>query len=215
MLTAVFLHGSLWHLFFNMIILHWAGGKLEEIYGGREFVLFYLLGGIGANVLFLGAQAAGLTDMSRAIGASGAVTAVLVVFACHFPHAQVRLWFVLPMPVWLVTVLFVGLDCLFGFSNVRDPRGGNTAYFGHIGGAVFGMLYFQTGIQFSKLFARTPKTRARPRLRVVPPPADEPPEPVGAAVAPRRARRPRPPTSNWRRSSTRCSRRCPSTAPTA
>lgn len=180
LLTAVFLHGTLWHLFFNMLILHWAGGKLEELRGPREFALFYLVGGVAANMLFLAAYLAGLTGDNRAIGASGAVTATLVVFACHFPHAQVRLWFILPMPVWLVTVLFVGLDCWFGLSNVPDPRGGNIAYFGHIGGAVFGLLYFQTGVRLSHLFARGP--RARPRLRVIPAPSDEAPEPVGAAV---------------------------------
>ena len=183
LLTACFLHSGLWHLFFNMLVLHWAGGKLEELRGPRESVLFYLIGGVAANVLFLAAYLGGLTGDARAIGASGAVTAALVVFACHFPHSQVRLWFVLPMPVWVATLLFVGLDCMFGFSNVPDPRG-NIAYFGHLGGAAFGLLYYQSGIRLSSLFTRSPKTRARPRLRVIPAPSDERPEPVGAAVAP-------------------------------
>lgn len=183
LLTPVFLHGGLWHLFFNMLILHWAGGKLEEMRGPRELVLFYLLAGVVANALFVGAYLAGLTGDNKAIGASGAVTATLVVFACHFPHAQVRLWFIIPMPVWLVTILFVGMDTMFGF-GVRDPRGGNVAYLVHVGGAAFGFLYYQTDVRFGALFTRAPRTRARPRLRVIPPPVDERPVPVGAVVAP-------------------------------
>jgi len=43
--TPIFLHGGLWHLFFNMFALYWAGQRLEELYGSFEFVLFYLLAG--------------------------------------------------------------------------------------------------------------------------------------------------------------------------
>lgn len=184
LLTGCFLHSGIGHIFFNMLILFWAGQRLEEMYGAREFVLFYLLAGIGANVLYLCAQLAGLAPMNPAVGASGAVTAVLIVFACHFPHAQVRLYFLIPMPVWLVAILFVGFDAVFALSAVPDPRGARIAYFGHIGGAIFGLLYYQAGWRFSQIFARSPKARVRPKLRVVvPPPSEERmPEPVGAPV---------------------------------
>lgn len=187
LLTAVFLHGGLWHLFLNMFVLHWAGGRLEEMRGSRELVLFYLIGGVAANLFDLVAQQAGVAPPARAIGASGAVAAALVAFACFYPHEQLRVYFILPMPAWLVGLLFVGTNCLYGFGHL----GGGIAYFVHIGGALFGLLYFQSGVQFSKLFARGEAPRARPRLRVIPPPAaEEPPEPVGAAVeaAPRPAR---------------------------
>jgi membrane associated rhomboid family serine protease len=194
LLTAVFLHASIAHLFFNMLILFWAGQRLEELYGAREFTLFYLFSGVGANLIFLGAQFAGVTDMSRALGASGAVIAVLLVFALHFPHAQVRLYFFIPMPVWLLAVLAVGFDLVFAMSAVPDPRGARTAYFVHIGGAICGFLYYQSGIRFSHLFARSPAPRARPKLRVLaaPPPEERIPEPVGVPVesAPRPAKPP-------------------------
>ncbi len=45
LLTPLFLHGGLWHFFFNMLVLYWAGTILEELYGSREFLAFYLLGG--------------------------------------------------------------------------------------------------------------------------------------------------------------------------
>jgi membrane associated rhomboid family serine protease len=184
LLTPVFLHAGIWHIFFNMLILYWAGMRLEERYGATEFALFYLSAGVGANVLYLAAQEAGIAPMSRAIGASGAVTAVLILFALHYPHTQVRLYFFIPMPVWLLAVLFVAFDTLFALSPVPDPRGGRIAYFGHLGGAAFGLLYHQTGIEFRRLFARRSPERVRPRLRVIPPPVEEEkPEPVGASVA--------------------------------
>lgn len=189
LLTGCFLHSGIGHIFFNMLILFWAGQKLEERYGATEFVLFYLFAGIGANVIYLAAQSAGLAPMARAVGASGAVTAALIVFACHYPHAQVRLYFFIPMPVWLLAVLFVGFDTLFALSAF-DPQGGRIAYFAHIGGALFGLLYFRTGIEFRRIFSRKSRPRARPRLRVVPPPTEEErAEPVGASVpaAPRPA----------------------------
>src|SRR5262245_27238447 len=53
LVTPIFLHADLFHLFFNMLILFWAGRKLEEVYGTREFVLFYVVSGILANVIYL------------------------------------------------------------------------------------------------------------------------------------------------------------------
>ena len=179
LLTAVFLHGSIFHIVFNMLALYWAGQRLEELYGSLEFVLFYLLAGVSANAVYLAVYLAGLTPAVPAIGASGAVVAVLVVFAFHFPRARVLLFFAIPMPAWGLVVLFVALD----FFGALGMRGGGVAYVVHLGGAFFGLLYYQSGVRFSKLFARRPRDRARPRLRVVPPPAEEQtPEPVGAPV---------------------------------
>lgn len=187
LLTAVFLHGGLFHLFFNMLTLYWAGSRLEEVYGSREFTLFYVLSGIGANVLYLAAQLAGLTPMVSALGASGAVTAALILFAFHFPHAQVRLWFFLPMPVWLLAVLFVGFTAVAGMGEVPNRRGGGVAHFAHLGGAFFGFLYYQSGIRFAAILPRRREaTRVRPRLRVHAPPVEvEEPAPVAAPVEPR------------------------------
>ena len=53
LLTAVFLHAGILHLFFNMLVLYWTGRAMEELYGTREFLIFYLLSGIGANVLYM------------------------------------------------------------------------------------------------------------------------------------------------------------------
>lgn len=181
LLTPLFLHASLWHLFWNMLVLYWAGSRVEEIYGSLETVLYYLTSGVFANVFFLLAQIAGLARPDLAIGASGAVTAVLVLFAFHFPTHRVLLFLIIPVQVWLLVVLYVAMDVLGALG-----RPGEIAYFAHLGGALFGLLYYQSHLRISGLFARSPRTaarRARPTLRLLPAePEEESAEPVGAAV---------------------------------
>lgn len=188
LLTPVFLHSGIFHLFFNMLILYWAGQRLEQVYGSREFVLFYLLSGIGANVIYLAVQFvqfAGQIPATSALGASGAVTATMILFACHFPHQQVRVWFILPMPIWLLAVLYVGFETIAGMGEIRGKQDG-IGHFAHLGGALIGFLYYKTGIQFGAMFRRRESTRVQPRLRVHAPPVEEeyerPREPVGAPV---------------------------------
>ena len=176
-----------------MLVLYWAGSWLEEIYGGGEFLAFYLVGGIFANCVNLAVDAAAVAQPRPGLGASGAVTATLVLFAFHFPWQRVYVWFVFPMPVWLLVVVYVLLD---GLGAVGLGRGG-IGYVVHLGGALFGALYFQTGLRFGDLLTRRPRSRRRvkPQLRVIPPPQlddNDTPEPVGAAIE----NRPRPREGN-------------------
>ncbi|MCI0705235.1 MAG: rhomboid family intramembrane serine protease [Planctomycetia bacterium] len=180
--TPIFLHADLWHLAVNMLVLYFVGRGLEEVYGSREFVLLYLIAGLFANVAYLGLQVVELVALTRAVGASGAVMAILVVYAFHFPRQKVLLFFVIPMPIWLMVVLFAALDLMGAFGGRPDSK---TAFVVHLAGLLFGLVYFQTGWQFSRLFTRGTKTRVRPKLRVTPPPVEEEeeePEPVGAPV---------------------------------
>jgi hypothetical protein len=172
-----------------MLVLYWVGSILEEIYGSFEFATFYVLAGFFANCLKLAFHASNIVPATVSLGASTAVTAALVLFAFHFPWQRVYVWFVLPMPVWLLVVIFVGLDGL----GVLGAGPGGIGYLGHLGGALFGALYFRTGIRFGSLFSRRPGPvrRVRPQLRVVPSSQlddTDTPEPVGAAVE----NRPRP-----------------------
>lgn len=181
LLTPVFLHGGLWHLFFNMLVLYWAGSILEELYGPLEFLVFYLVGGVFASTVTFAIQAGGLAQPFVAIGASGAVTAVLVLFAFHFPWQQITIWFVLPLPVWLAVVIYVAIDGL----GAAGFGGGGIGYLTHLGGALFGAIYFQSSIRLTAPFSRSPRSarKVRPQLRVIPPPdLEDTPEPVGAAV---------------------------------
>lgn len=190
LLTSVFLHGGILHIFFNMMVLYFTGQRLEAEYGSRELAATYLAAGVFANLFRLLLQAVGLAAPSMALGASGAIAALLIIYAFRWPHQRVLFFLILPMPMWLLAVLYVGLDTV-GALQAEIVRGNRSpiGHLAHLGGAFFGLIYYQTGFEFRKLFARKPRERARPKLRVIPPPEDEKPEPVGASVpaAPRPA----------------------------
>lgn len=172
LVTPLFLHADLWHLAFNMLVLWWAGSRVEELYGKWEFLLFYLGSGIFANVLDLALQSAGAMPFSLALGASGAVTAVLVLYACHDPYHQVYLFLVVPMPLWMLVVLYVALD-LFGALGMGQ-RG--IGYVAHLGGAIFGFVYFRSGFRIHSLIPSLPSRsapRPAPTLRIVRPDPDD------------------------------------------
>jgi len=170
LLTANFLHADLIHLAFNMLVLWWAGSRMEELYGRTEFALFYVVSGVFANLLQLTLQAAGVMPPTVAIGASGCVMAALVLYACHDPHQKILLFFVIPVPLWVCAILYVVID-LFGALGYGQ-RG--IAHMVHLGGALFGFAYYRTGFRFHRLMPGLPnRSRSRvPTLRVIHPDDD-------------------------------------------
>lgn len=167
LVTYAFLHstGSLWHILFNMLFLWWFGSRVEEIYGPREFLAFYLTAAVLGALAYIGWQ---VVDGSNAvaIGASGAVLAATVVFACHYPHHKILLFFILPVPIWAMAVLLVAQDAfgLLGGSRAQ------TAFACHLGGAAFGFLYFRYQWRlldlWTSLRGSTERRRANPHLRL-------------------------------------------------
>jgi membrane associated rhomboid family serine protease len=177
LITATFLHASLWHLFFNMLVLYWAGTRIEELYGSLETIGLYLAAGVFSNGVYVAAQLAGLSAQVPAIGASGAVTAIFVIYAFHFPTQQVLLFFILRLPIWVVVILFIAMD-VFGAATGR----GGVAFFAHLGGALFGALFYQSGIRLTRLFRYSApvaaRQRVRPQLRVISPEPEDDDEPL-------------------------------------
>jgi membrane associated rhomboid family serine protease len=137
-LTYMFLHAGVLHLAFNMLMLFVFGPSVEERMGGRMFVLFYLLCGVGgAAFSFLLMQWVPVTLM---MGASGAVLAVAVAFAWYWPNHPVFV-FPLPDPIparWLVTFL-VAVDLVLALARVTD----GIAHLAHLGGVAAGLLYLK------------------------------------------------------------------------
>ncbi|MCE9565922.1 MAG: rhomboid family intramembrane serine protease [Planctomycetes bacterium] len=180
--TPMFLHASLWHLFWNMLALYFVGTRLEDVYGRSEFVAFYLCAGIFAQVFSFLAWSSGLMLGNPSIGASGAVSAAMVVYAFHYPHQKLYLYFLIPVPVWLLVIVYLCSDMLGAFGAINGP----IAYFVHLGGAFFGAFYYQLGWRLIDLFPgsrRTARARSSPRLRVVPADAiEDTPTPVRSAV---------------------------------
>lgn len=139
--THVLLHEpyAIWHLAFNMIFLYWLGVDIAEIYGVRRFLVLYLGGAAGCALAFAAiGYAIGKTTIP-AIGASGAIMAVSVVAAFYFPTRTVMFMYVLPMPLWMLVTLYVGLDLYYPLAGLRDWLSSA----GHLGGALFGFLFYR------------------------------------------------------------------------
>ncbi|MCI0376324.1 MAG: rhomboid family intramembrane serine protease [Gemmataceae bacterium] len=184
LLTAEFLHSplSLWHIFFNMLFLWMFGSELERMYGSREFLVFYLTAAIAASVAFQ-AQAMIQGSPMSSLGASGAVTAVLVVYAFHFPNTPVLLFFLLPVPVWLLAVFQVAQDSLQLFGHVQT----GTAVAAHLGGAAFGALYYLGDWRLTGWLqgaSRWRRNRSQPRLKLYRPEDEKEPVSVGVKASP-------------------------------
>jgi membrane associated rhomboid family serine protease len=183
LLSYAFLHDTrTWqHIVFNMLFLWWFGSDVEAVYGTKEFLTFYLisalLGGIGYTVWSIAEH-----SNVPCLGASGAVTAVMVVCACHFPRKVILLFFVLPIPIWIFVVFQVGRDALAFLSHEEN----GTAVVVHLAGAAFGFLYYKTQWRLTNLLPSIRSWRAqrqRPRLRVLRP-EDDLPEAVAVGAPP-------------------------------
>ena len=109
------------------------------------------------------------------LGASGAVATIVILFALNFPRATILMFFVIPMPAWVLGVLFVAGDMLgfFGIQTSREAR--NVAYVIHLTGAAYAFLYFQSDWNLGRLgrFVALPKLFGRPKLRVHEPDEEE------------------------------------------
>jgi membrane associated rhomboid family serine protease len=145
------------HILFNMFALWMFGRVLENVWGAKRFLLFYLACGIGAAALHLTMQYfrceqllhdivtdAPVTSerifgaISPALGASGAIMGLFAAFAYLFPNTELIFLFI-PFPIkakWMVLIM-AGLDLFGGISNVS---GDNVAHFAHLGGAITGFI---------------------------------------------------------------------------
>lgn len=139
--TNMFLHAPsvsmFFHILFNMFALFMFGRVLENVWGSKRFLLYYLVCGIGASATHLAMQYF-MGGFSFAIGASGAVMGVLVAFAYLFPNTELII-IPIPFPVkakWAV-LAFVLLDLFGGFGKIQ---GDNIGHFAHLGGALTGFI---------------------------------------------------------------------------
>ncbi|NPV57006.1 MAG: rhomboid family intramembrane serine protease [Anaerolineae bacterium] len=147
LLSHMFLHGGWMHVLSNMWTLVIFGDNVEDRMGPVGFLLFYLLGGVVAGLI----QAFSAPGSAvPAIGASGAIAAVLGAYFLFFPKSRVITliplfflpWFVeIPalvyLGVWFVSQLFSGALALATASGVAS---GGVAWWAHVGGFVFGLL---------------------------------------------------------------------------
>jgi membrane associated rhomboid family serine protease len=135
LITYQFMHAGFSHIFFNMFILWMFGMEVENIWGSKKFLYFYLICGIAAGLaqLFI---APIFSSPAITIGASGAVFGVMIAFAMLFPDRYIYLYFLIPIKAkYLIGFLFV-LEIFW----IGDA-GSNVAHLAHLGGALAGFLF--------------------------------------------------------------------------
>lgn len=169
------------HVVFTGVFLAWIGHQVEDLYGWKEYIGFFVLTTIIGGVAYAGAGAMG-ADLPPLRGPAGAVTAILVLFALHYPHRTISVMFFLPVPVWLVVAGYAVLDV----SGVAGGHANPAAVGVHAAGAAFAFVYHTYTLRvLNWLPARRPEAAARrvpkPRLKVA---REQPrPEPAAAAAA--------------------------------
>ena len=181
LLTYAFLHSpSLWqHIFFNMLCLWMFGSEIEQLDGSKEFAAFYLVAAVMGGLAFEG-QALAQHHATPMLGASGAVTAIMVIYALHYPHRTILLFFFLPVPVWLLVIFQVSQDSFHLLGKTDE----GVAVSAHLGGAVFAAMYFYFHWHITSLWPDIKawrRERSRPKLRVYHP-EEEAAVPVAAAA---------------------------------
>ena len=158
--TYMFMHGGFSHIFFNMFAVFMFGPILEQTWGPKRFLFYYILCGIGAGLIQEGVQyiqyvtelshyaqvniGTGVIPMEEylnmmtTVGASGAVYAILLAFGMLFPNNRL---FIFPLPFPIKAKFFViGYAAIELWSGLANSAGDNVAHFAHLGGMLFGLI---------------------------------------------------------------------------
>jgi membrane associated rhomboid family serine protease len=162
LVTYMFLHGGWDHIFFNMFALWMFGAILENYWGPKRFLVFYMISGIGAAVCHLAVLYPEMSsEIARlqaqytpeaiqealylpqypineaTLGASGAIFGCLAAFGYLFPNSLIYLYFFVPIKAkWMV----LGYAAIELFSGIRSSAGDNVAHWAHLGGGLVGLL---------------------------------------------------------------------------
>jgi membrane associated rhomboid family serine protease len=140
LVTYAFLHGSLAHIFFNMLGLYMFGSEVERLFGSRFYLLYYFGCVITAALTHLAVTGWMGASPYPTVGASGGVYGLLLAFGVYFPHRRVLLLFPpIPLPARVFVILFAALELVFGVTGTAA----GVAHFAHLGGMIGGWLMIQ------------------------------------------------------------------------
>lgn len=140
LVTYSFLHGSLAHIFFNMLALYMFGGEIERLFGSRFFALYYFACVVSAALCHLIVTSAMGSPPAPMVGASGGIYGLLLAFGIYFPHRRVLLLFPpIPLPARVFVFGFAALELVLGVTQTAA----GVAHFAHLGGMLGGWLMIQ------------------------------------------------------------------------
>ncbi len=144
LISYSFLHYGIGHVFWNMVILYWFGSYVINLFSAKRFMTIYLLGAISGGLLFV--LAYNLFPVFNKhygglLGASAAVTAIMIFIATYTPNTVARI-LMFKIKLWQIGLFVVLLNLIF------LPSSGNAGgLIAHLGGALFGYIY---AIQLAK-----------------------------------------------------------------
>ena len=136
LVTYQFMHGGFSHILFNMFALWMFGSSIEDVFGSKKFLIFYLLAGVSAGLLHLFVSPLLGSLPAVTIGASGSVYGVLIAYALFFPDNLIFLYFLIPVKAKYLIGFLVVIEFL-----AVDSASSGVAHLAHLGGALFGFLY--------------------------------------------------------------------------
>lgn len=158
LLTYGFCHDrfGLFHILFNMLFLFWFGRRLEQVFGSREFLTFYLTAIVVAGLAYVGLDLL-LGASAPTIGASGGVMAVMALYGMRYPDEKIYIWFVLPIKIkWLVIAYFIFDLHPVLLMLTGEQIGTGVAHAAHLGGIIFGFCYWKWDWRLETLLDRIP-----------------------------------------------------------
>lgn len=142
LVTYMFLHGGIFHLFFNMLIIWMFGSALEQVWGGGRFLRYYLICGLGGALFsFI------FSYNVPVIGASGAGYGILLAYGVLFPYNQIYVWGIIPVRARTLVIVLGAVEFLSGLGG-----GDGIAHFAHLGGMAAGLVYLKTDRRSRRFF---------------------------------------------------------------
>jgi len=173
LITSIFAHFDLFHLFSNMLFLYFSGKFFEQIWSGKQLLITYILGGIFGGIAEIAVSSTFYSTENNGalvIGASGSIMAIFIAVAFHSPQTQLLLFGKFSIRLYFLAIFFLIQD-IIGIGT-KDT----TAHFAHIGGALFGILSIVTSKFipaknpnskgfFNQLFKSSKKKTVAPRFK--------------------------------------------------
>ena len=145
LVTYIFLHGSLFHLLFNLFALWMFGTQLERQWGTKAFMKNFFVTGIGAGISYILVRPG---QLSPVIGASGAIYGIFLAYGLIFPNQLVYVWFLFPIRAKYFVIIFGAIEL---YASIAGTQGG-IAHVAHLGGMLFGYLYINYGRILKKAY---------------------------------------------------------------
>jgi len=135
--TYSFLHSGQLHLLLNMLALFMFGSEIERVWGAGRFLLYFIVCVISAALMQIVVSGLAPGPPHPTVGASGGIFGLLLAYGMLFPRRMVMLLFPpIPMPAWLLVVLYGAVELFFGISGTQA----GVAHFAHLGGMAGGFL---------------------------------------------------------------------------